>query len=154
GNKLSVHQFTPPEKNRLLDLFQGRMDGQSEQSINELVKKVINKEDLIVFVDGSNYGTAIKEIKKANNHLKVIVFYHNVESVFFKVIFKKRKTLKSLLIYLYYNRQELISAKNAFLNIFLTQQDRKIAAKLYKTPKTTIIPLCTQPSFSWDDKKS
>lgn len=64
-------------------IFQGQIDGISTLITKSIIRKIIEKRVSVIFLDGSNLGYLAKQIKYHIPDIKIICFFHNVESKFF-----------------------------------------------------------------------
>ncbi|HIF9248505.1 TPA: glycosyltransferase [Photobacterium damselae] len=106
--------------------------------------KFINSELLkksdIIWCDGSLYGPLLKKIKKRYPQKKLITFFHNVETDFYKEIYPKGNILYSFFI----KSSRINEKKSAIYSselIVLTNQDKCRVEKLFNVNVNYVIPV-------------
>lgn len=119
----------------------GLSDGLTLSKCDEIEKIINIKKIDIVIIDGSNYGLLAKLIKKKNPNLRLITFYHNVETEFFYQKFKSDLKLKSFLVFLSMFRAEKLSSKYSDNRVCLNNRDSKILFRWFRFKATNIIPI-------------
>ena len=63
---------------KFLDIPRGHIDGVSDIKIKEILNLISKKNFKIIFLDGSNFGSIAKLIKKNFPELKIIIFFNNL----------------------------------------------------------------------------
>jgi polysaccharide biosynthesis protein PslH len=128
-----------------LKSFFGHIDGINEKSLSKIEKLVKIKKIDVVFIDGSNLGECANFIKKKFPNIKLIIYFHNIESKFFYDSMILKKTIKSFFILLVNYFAEKKSIKYADKLIVLTKNDSRIMKYIYKKSADFIIPLSIIP---------
>lgn len=121
--------------------FLGYIDGINEKSLIKLEKLIKLKKIDIVFLDGSNLGACAKFVKKKFPNIRIIIYFHNVEAIFFYDSMITEKTIKSFFIFLINYFVEKKSIKYGDRLISLTKYDSRKMSFLYKRCADTVIPL-------------
>jgi len=110
---------------KIINLKNLYIDGVTKDKIEEM-KSVIEKNKInTVFVDGSTVGIINKIVKKINDKIKVITFFHHKEKKLFYEFAKEEKTIKSLILYLMVYMNEKYAEKYSDYCIFLNKRDSK-----------------------------
>ncbi|NJB86679.1 glycosyltransferase involved in cell wall biosynthesis [Lewinella marina] len=139
---LRVFHFVYDRSNNYVNLLKFRLDGLHLCDTPEFRAFVdqIPETGTVVF-DGSNYGTAVAQVRKRKPKVRIIVLYHNVESIFFYRAFVHKKNPKSLALAAYYYVQEWIVARKADACVYLTQEDLQAANRIYPSHSSAVLPI-------------
>jgi hypothetical protein len=121
--------------------FFGNIDGINNKSLIKIEKLIKLKKINIVYFDGSNLGKCVKFIKQKFPNIKLIIYFHNIESKFFFDSMIIKKTVKSFFIMLVNYLAEKKSIKYGDKLLVLTNNDSKIMQRIYKRKADVIIPL-------------
>ena len=114
------------------------------QHIQEINQKCKDEKYSAIFLDASLFGGIAKNIKRKFN-CKVVVFFHNCESDYFKMLSKKN-IIKSL-YYLYALFSERQCTKYADIIITLNRRDQKRIAEKYLSKSEYLIPVTFEDKF-------
>lgn len=110
---------------KILNLKNLYIDGVTKVKVEE-IKTIIEKNKInTVFVDGSTIGIINKIVKKIDNNIKVITFFHHKEKKLFYEFAKEDKTIKSLILYIMVYINERYAEKYSDYCIFLSKRDSK-----------------------------
>lgn len=122
-----------------LKFYSGGLDKISEKLIIEEISK--NKYDYL-FLDLSLYGRVIKKIKKIDEKIKIITFFHNFEVNYLKTMVKI-SGLKYLIALPSYFFNEFQAMKYSDEIIFLNNRDKNEIFSYYKHIKNnyTLLPV-------------
>ena len=102
-DKLEVFEISKSGKSKLkkfLDIPRGYIDGVSDLKIKEILEFISQREFRRVFIDGSNFGSIAKAIRKDFPELEIIIFFHNSEFRFFFGAFLSRPSFHSAGVFL------------------------------------------------------
>ena len=113
-----------------------------------IIKKIIEKRVSVIFLDGSNLGYLAKQIKHNIPDIKIICFFHNVESKFFLDSFLRVKSIKSLGVLWVNFLAERNAIKASDYIITLTNHDSKILKKIYGKSSDAVIPIALEDNLS------
>ena len=69
--------------NSIINMFESNIDGINQTTKKKLIKIIEEKKIKYIFIEGSNLGGLCKYLKLYNSKIKIVVFFHNVESKFF-----------------------------------------------------------------------
>lgn len=139
---LRVFNFRYDRTSNYINLLKLRLDGLhlcDSPAFRTFVNQI--PESGTVVFDGSNYGTAVARVRKQKPDVRIVVLYHNVESIFFWRAFFHKKNPKSLALAAYYCIQETIVAKKADNCVYLTQEDLQSAARIYPSHFSSVLPI-------------
>lgn len=126
-------------------------------SLNEKkhIMKVLEKQKYdFCFIASSLVGCLVKDLKSVYPELKIIVFFHNVEYIYYKQLAEQSGLYKLILAFLArYN--EKLSIKWADKIISLNQRDTENILKIYRRNVDLIIPTSFKNSYleKYDEKK-
>ena len=79
----------------LVGAMRGFIDGLTPTVIDEVISRIRNGHFDAIFVDGSNLGEIVSVIKKNFPQMRIVTFFHNVETLFFLGAFKRSRSLRS-----------------------------------------------------------
>jgi len=109
----------------------------SDKFLNDLFVKNLSKVDLVWF-DGSLYG---KWVEIANSYKKIsIVFYHNIEAIYFASKFKIDRNIQNFLMKIYSRRLEKTSTDNSSFRVLLNDRDGNQLKSVYKSNADFYLP--------------
>jgi hypothetical protein len=110
---------------KIINLKNLYIDGVTKEKIEEIKTKIEKNKINTVFVDGSTIGIINKIVKKLDNKIKVITFFHHKEKKLFYEFVKEDKTVKSLILYIMVYINEKYAEKYSDYCIFLNKRDSK-----------------------------
>jgi len=125
---------------RFLNLF-GYIDGLTKSSVLEIIHEIEKNNHQSIFFAGSNFGKAVKKIKRAFPKIEIFCFFHNCEYDFFKQRFKNHPGLKSFLVMLVNFIVEKQSCKFSSKIIALNQRDLDRLSKHFVFKQSFIVPM-------------
>lgn len=138
NNKVFQYIINIDRLNKLKSILLFKPFGYSSQNLKE-IKAIINKENInMVFIDNSQMGGFAKLLKSYN--LKIIVFFHNVEQLYFKDKIKV-DGLANYLMMFGAKQNELKAVKYADYIITLTERDSQSLQKLYGRKADLVSPM-------------
>ena len=125
----------------IVSAFRGYIDGLTHENKHEICKLIELEKIEKVFVDGSNFGEAVKSIKKAFPNVKVYTFFHNVEVRFFFGLLKQSKSLRTLAVLMvnYFAERKSVQYSDSILCI--NERDSLLLARLYGRGSTDLYPM-------------
>jgi glycosyltransferase involved in cell wall biosynthesis len=135
----------------LRSIFQGQIDGITLSITKSIIKKIKEKRISVIFLDGSNLGYLAKEIKKNIPNIKIICFFHNVESKFFLDSFLRVKSIRSLGVLWVNFLAERNAVKASDHIITLTNHDSKTLQRIYRKSSNAVIPIALEDKFKLTD---
>lgn len=123
---------------RIINMAFGQSYGHTKKAICELKHLLHSKYD-VAFFNGSIYGNYVKLLSEKK--VKTIVFYHNVEAVFYHQKYRSSKLMKDYFMYLYIKNNEKISTKYADFIITLNERDSRDLQELYGRNADCCLPI-------------
>jgi hypothetical protein len=81
-----------------LGAFKGHIDGLNSAAIEQAVRQIRSNQISLAFVDGSNLGEVAAVLRKQAPGVRIITFFHNVESRFFFGSLKASPSLRALAV--------------------------------------------------------
>ena len=111
-----------------VNLITGKSYGFTSRLMNIINSELKNHYDY-VFFDGSVYGYLVRLIKQRGFH--TIVFFHNVEFVYYKAKFDSQKTIMNFSLVYYIKHQEKLSQEFADKVICINDRDENGIKTLY-----------------------
>jgi glycosyltransferase involved in cell wall biosynthesis len=122
----------------IVNAFKGHIDGVTPEVIREC-SEIISKRNIHkIFVDGSNFGELVKQVKKKFPHVRIYTFFHNVEARFFWGSFNQTKSMHSLAVFIINYLAENKSVKSSDELICLSERDSLLLGKFYGRQSTHI----------------
>lgn len=118
----------------------------TDKEMAQILKLVKDNNYDTVFFDNSIHGELVKKIKKLKG--KVVSFFHNIESAYYKQIVKKR--------FLIVKHCESLTVKYSDKLILLNDRDRQVMENNYKNinlSKVTILPITLKDDYFYDESQ-
>lgn len=134
-------------KRKLLSNFlRFSFNGGTAKIINEIENVIRNGNYSHIFFDGSLFGKLVKRIKLRFQDIKIIVFFHNIEYLYYLDRVKAEGIQNTLALpSIFYN--EHLSAKFSDDIIVLNERDKINLFSKYKIEATCIIPISLNDDF-------
>lgn len=140
----SVKQIPAKIKN----LLSGYFAGLTKQHIKEILLEIHEKAINAVFIDSSQFGVLAKIVKKRFPHMRVCVFFHNIEYDFFTSQAKAERKLRYRIFSYIIRNNEFCVCRYADKIICLNRRDARRLKELYDTEPTTLIPVTLKDNFT------
>jgi glycosyltransferase involved in cell wall biosynthesis len=132
----------------VLDAFHGHIDGVSAAVVAQAAEEIERKAISCVFLDGSNLGEIVAYLKKRAPAVKLVTFFHNVESRFFFGSFRTSRTLRSLGVLLANYLAERKAVRHSDITIALSRRDSDLLRRVYGRAATVIAPMALEDKLS------
>lgn len=136
--------------NALLGAFNGNIDGLDVGVIAKALQTIQDETVTKVFVDGSNLGAFVAELKRTMPNVEVISFFHNVEARFFLGSLKQRKSLHALAVLMVNYLAERKAVRYSDKIICLSERDSGLLKQIYGRGATHISPMALQDKLPDD----
>ena len=105
-----------------------------------------------IFFDESYFGKLVRRIKKDHPHVKLTVFYHDIERILYWDWVKKRG-LSFVPDFLTVSYNEFLTAKHADQNLVLNERDARLYEKVYRKRPDGLLPMAVaSPDFSASER--
>ncbi|MEH6590013.1 MAG: glycosyltransferase [Halioglobus sp.] len=124
--------------------FRGHIDGLNTESIDSAIRTIHERNVGKVFVDGSNLGGFIVELKRRLPKVEVTVFFHNCEAQFFWGSLCMEKTVRSFGVLLANTLAERKAVRHSDKRVCLSERDSLLLKKLYGREATHISPMALE----------
>ncbi|HFE39056.1 MAG TPA: glycosyltransferase [Gammaproteobacteria bacterium] len=124
--------------------FRGHIDGLNAVTTQSAFSVIDNENIGKVFVDGSNLGGFVAEIKRRQPEVEVITFFHNVEARFFWGAFLARKTPRALAVLMANFLAERKAVRSSDKIVCLSDRDSRLLKRLYGRGATHIAPMALE----------
>lgn len=147
GDRLVILELTkrPIDKlNLIIDSFKGHIDGINSETIASAFQHINSKNINKIFVDGSNFGEIVKQVKIRLPAVQVYTFCHNVEFRFFYGSFRQNKSLHALAVVIANYLAERKSVKFSDTVICLSERDSQLLKKTYGRKASYVSPMAIQ----------
>ncbi len=131
-----------------LKAFKGQIDGISESSIERISEYLGSGSIETVFVDGSNLGEVSRLVKTTAPKVRVVTFFHNVESRFFLGSMIQDKSIHSLGVLIANYLAERKAVKFSDRLICLNQRDSDLLKRVYGKGATDLMPMTLRDQYS------
>lgn len=112
-----------------------------------------NPDGFIVFFSHSTFGLEIRQLIHLYPKLRIVTFYHNIETNLAWRECKANTTLITIQKLILTPIREFFSAKKSSLNIVLNPRDSSLLSKYYGDQKTLIFPTSLYDRFQADKKR-
>lgn len=126
--------------------------GVSKENKKYIFEKISSKKYDLCFMSSSLIGCLVKDLKKTYPNLKVIVFFHNVEYIYYKQL-AKQTGLYKLLLALFAKYNEILSVKWADNIISLNERDAQNILREYKRKIDLVIPTTFKDIYIYEKCK-
>jgi len=124
-----------------LGAFKGHIDGLNSAVIAEALRQLRNNRISLVFVDGSNLGEVAAALRKQAPRVRVITFFHNVESRFFFGSLKASPSLRALAVLTVNYLAERKAVRYSDRLIALSLRDSDLLRRIYGRSADYIAPM-------------
>ncbi len=129
----------------------GYIRGYSKKSENKILERVKQGDYEYIFCDFSCYGTTLKKIRKIKKDIKIITFFHDVESNY-EINRMKKENFLFVFSYFSARRQEKLTVKYSDRIIALNDRDAKIIKQKYKKTPDITLPIIVIDRFDESKK--
>ncbi|MDR0234808.1 glycosyltransferase [Acinetobacter sp.] len=132
--------------NTIFDKLKGYLGGITKYDIDEIIENIsLNKIDCI-FLSQSFYGLLCKKIKIKYPHIRIITFYHNIETHYAKEYIKTSGLIHFPFYFLAtYNEKQTI--KYSDYHIVLNERDDHLMKKIYGVESDFFLPVSYKDIF-------
>lgn len=149
GNEISC--FEIPHKKRLsifISLLNGYCAGISHNTIERLLTKLKNGNYNTVFIWSSKGGKLASIISKRFPNVKIITFFHNIETQYCSAQFRTQPTLKNRFIKFVVEKNEQQAVKYSNSLIVMNKRDDSLLRDHYGINANMILPLGLTDQFN------
>jgi glycosyltransferase involved in cell wall biosynthesis len=151
GNQLILFELSNPGQLNLLkilDAIRGNIDGLCPKTIEQVFLLIKQKQVRQVFVDGSNLGGFIAQLKQTMPSVEVITFFHNVEARFFWGALKTTKSARAMAVFIVNYLAERKATRFSDKRICLSVRDSELLRTLYGKGATHIAPIALEDKLT------
>jgi glycosyltransferase involved in cell wall biosynthesis len=124
-----------------LGAFKGHIDGLNSAVVAEAVRQIRNNRFGLAFVDGSNLGEVAAALRKHAPDVRIITFFHNVESRFFFGSLKASPSLRALAVLMVNYLAERKAARCSDRLIALNPRDSDLMRRIYGRSADYVAPM-------------
>ena len=119
-------------------LSHGYIDGVNAEIIENLLHIIAINNISKVFVDGSNFGEMVRQVKLRYSLVQIHTFFHNVEARFFLGSLKEKKSLRALAVFIanYLAERKAVNCSDKI--ICLSERDSQLLKIIYGRSATHI----------------
>jgi polysaccharide biosynthesis protein PslH len=128
----------------IVNAFRGHIDGLTKETIADALRRIQTDKVDTIFVDGSNFGALVKQVKTKLHGVEVVTFIHNVEAHFFFGALTHSRSFRALGVLLVHYFAEAKSVKYSDKRICLSERDSKLLRRLYGRSATHISPMALE----------
>lgn len=140
-----VYYITDPT-NTVFDKLRGYLGGITKKNIIEISDIISRKNIECVFLSQSFYGKLCKEIRKKYPSIKVITFYHNIETHYAKE-YVRTSGLTHYPFYLLATYNEKQTIKYSDFKFVLNERDSLLMHNIYGVVSDFQLPVSYQDAF-------
>lgn len=153
-DNLFLFELLPYEGNwqKFIGYLRGNPSRQSDKICYDILELICKNNIDIVFVNASLYGKIISFLYKRKPILKIIIFYHNIETLFVRSILKRQYRLSHFLAYVatYFSERKVTNLSS--YRIGLNERDSECLYSLFGRKMDLILPLSMEDKF--DESKA
>lgn len=131
----------------LIGLIKGNMEGLNKIITNGINKIIISEKINYVFIDTSIFGLLAKNIKKEFPEINVIVFFHNVECMYFKELIKITGKKRHYITLKAAEKNEKAAMEFADNIITLNERDSQLLKNYFGRGADFVLPTSFQDKF-------
>lgn len=146
-DKITYCGHTKSKIATLINSIFGRIRGYTRLVEKNMLKEVKRLDPDVVYIDFSCFGSLAKKIKKYNNNIKIISFFHNFEAGYEYNRFKKESALY-FFSYLSAKKQEELTVKYSDRLICLNDRDEALISKHYGAIPDLKLPIVLMDNFN------
>lgn len=153
GERLVLYQLPPATLKGArahFNVFRGHIDGLNADSIDEVMRVIENSNVGKVFVDGSNLGGLVAEMKARFPLVEATVFFHNCEARFFWGSLLSQKSVRAFAVLLANTLAERKAVRYSDKRVCLSERDSGLVKKLYGRAATHISPMALEDKMPLD----
>lgn len=143
-----VHKSPVAGWQSVVAAFGGHIDGISDEAVAHIVTRIRREAVDTVFVDGSNLGEVVRQIKRSCPGVRVYTFFHNVEARFFLGSLRERVSVRALGVLLANYLAERKAVRFSDRLIALSERDSRLLGRLYGRQATDIFPMALREPLS------
>lgn len=127
-----------------INSFRGHIDGLNTESTDSALRVIVENNVKKVFIDGSNLGGFVSELKRRHPKVEVTVFFHNVEARFFWGSLRVRRNIRAIAVLLANYLAERKAVQCSDKIICLSERDSRTLKRLYGRHATHISPMALE----------
>ena len=135
------------------NLLNKYMLGLSSNVVKNIIQYIINNNIETVFLASSKFGKLARKIKKSHPHIKIYVFFHNIEKQYTLEEYRVNATWKNLFIAKVTAYNESLSCLYADKLIVLNQRDNLLLKEIYNKKADLTLPTTFIDKFSFEPKQ-
>ena len=152
---ISLHPFSCSSTNCWVRIFSKfkMLCGKPLQNSSILYDE-LETGNVMLFFSHSSYGLLIKEIRRKYPALRVVSFFHNVESEYYKKNLGVCFNLGDCFRYILYKKIEANTVRYADKLIVLNNRDRILLSRIYGVEHSFVFPTTIKDRFNLSSKKS
>lgn len=148
SNNIDLHIIRKKKiSHMLINLLSSFIDGLDASEINTIILRIKTGNFTHLFIDTSLLGHAVSKIKAAVPHVHTTVFFHNVETDYFRELIKTSGSYRHYLLINAVQVNERDAVKNADLNIIMSDVDRQRLEYKYGPSSWHIMPTSFEDNF-------
>jgi glycosyltransferase involved in cell wall biosynthesis len=151
GHQLIIFELPTAQSMKPLEIFKafrGNIDGLTNINIKQALQLIQRENIRQVFVDGSNLGGFVSQLKRKFPEVQVITFFHNVEVRFFWGALKATKTVRALAVLIINYLAERKATRLSDKRICLSERDDRLLKLIYGRGATHISPIAIIDKFT------
>lgn len=121
--------------------FRGHIDGLNDDTINSALQTIQQSNVGRVFIDGSNLGEIVRQLKRRFPQVEATVFFHNCEARFFWGSLRTQMSVRALAVLVANLLAERKAVRHSDKRVCLSARDSRLLRKLYGMGATHISPI-------------
>lgn len=150
GHQLIIFELPQAGPKKLWEIFngfRGYIDGLTTTHVQQALQLIQRENVRQVFVDGSNLGGFVAQLKRKLPEVEIITFFHNVEVRFFWGALKTTQTARALAVLIINFLAERKAARLSDKRICLSERDSRLLSSIYGRGATHISPMAMTDKF-------
>ncbi len=144
GTDLSVYELGRSATRSKAAALRGYIDGLDPSTVRGFLDWIAREGVSTLFVNGSNLGRLVREVKSRCPKVELLTFFHNAEAKFFLDSLHEHKSLHALGVLVANWRAERWAVRRSDRLIALSDRDSRMLARLYGRGATDILPIAME----------
>lgn len=128
----------------------GYLDGVCRSSIDHVCARIVASGSRQVFLDGSNLGRLAEGIKKLNQNVEILTFFHNCEARFFLGALRRSRSPRALAVLMANYLAERSAVRYSDKRVCLSERDSALIRRLYGHGATHISAMAIHDKLPGD----
>jgi glycosyltransferase involved in cell wall biosynthesis len=151
GDGFGLFPLAKPARRSIADAWRGHIDGVDVAAVAGLCDRIVRDGITDVFLDGSNLGAAAIVVARRFPEVRIISFFHNVETLFFAAALRSGPSLRALAVLVANHRAERAAVRASSMLICLSARDGAMLGRVHARLPDAIAPIALADALPGDD---